>query len=93
MVNEQVIERLKKKNWYVECKTEQDADLVLQACRTAGISSDKVEEMIKILGCPIDIGFSRLFDTIEYAHNGAFEILELKNITDWFFNTANGVKQ
>ena len=93
MVNEQVIERLKQPNWSVNCNTEHEVDLVLHSCRTAGISSDKVEEMIKILGCPIDIGFSRLFDTIEYAHNGAFEILELKNITDWFFNTANGIKQ
>ena len=93
MTNEQFIDRLQQPNWYVNCDTEHKVDLVLHSCRTAGISSDKMEEMIKILGCPIDIGFSRFCDTIEYAHNGAFEILELKNITDWFFSSAKGVIQ
>lgn len=38
MVNEQVIERLKQGNWYVECKIEQEADLLLRACDDAGIT-------------------------------------------------------
>lgn len=86
MTNEQFIERLQQPNWSVSCKTEQQVDLVLQACRTAGISSDKREEIIKVLRLPIDIGFSKYFDTIEYAHNGAFKFLELENITSRFFD-------
>jgi len=93
MVNEQVIERLQQPNWSVNCDTEQQVDLVLQACRMAGISSDKMEELIKVLRLPIEIGFSQYCDTIEYAHNNAFKILELKNITNWFFSSATGVIQ
>ena len=85
------VERLLLPDWYVECNTEQDVDHALHVCRKIGISSDEIEEMIKILGCPIEIGFSRFFDTIEYAHNKAFEILELKNITASFFRAVPSI--
>ncbi|WP_294966525.1 hypothetical protein [uncultured Gilliamella sp.] len=90
-VNEHVIEWLPQNAWYVECKTKQDVDLVLHVCREAGISSVERENIIKILRCPIEIGFSsKCFKSIEYAYNKASEILGLKNISDWFFSAIKG---
>ncbi|OTQ74732.1 MULTISPECIES: hypothetical protein [unclassified Gilliamella] len=87
MVNEQVIERLKKGDWYVECKAEQDADLVLQACDEARIkwrNGYKATEY-KPYNYPVDIGFygedNRITHTIKY-----FKKSENENITNWFFN-------
>ena len=87
MINEQVIERLKKGDWYVECKAEQDADLVLQACDEARIKwrdGDKATEY-KPSNYPVDIGFcgkdNRITHAIKYYKESKNE-----NITDWFFN-------
>lgn len=87
MINEQVIERLKKGDWYVECKAEQDADLVLQACDEARIKwrdGDKATEY-KPSNYPVDIGFcgedNRITHAIKYHKESKNE-----NITDWFFN-------
>lgn len=91
MANEQLIEQLRQDDWYVVCKTTQDVDLVLHVCREAGISSVEREDIIKILRCPIEIGFSsEFFKSIEYAYNKASEILGLKNISDWFFSAIKG---
>ena len=91
MANEQLIERLRQGDWYVVCETKQDVDLVLHVCREAGISSVERENIIKILRCPIEIGFSsKCFKSIEYAYNKASEILGLKNISDWFFSAIKG---
>lgn len=38
MISNEVKERLLQKDWYVECKTEQDTDFVLQACDEAGVT-------------------------------------------------------
>ena len=87
MVNEQVIERLQQGDWYVECKTEQDANLILQACDEAGITwrdGDKATEYTPD-DYPVDIGFcnedNRITLAIKY-YKGS----ENENITDWFFN-------
>lgn len=87
MNNKEVIERLKKGDWYVECNTEQDADLVLQACDEAGITwrdGDKATEY-KPYDYPVDIGFcnedNRITHTTKY-----YKKSENENITDWFFN-------
>lgn len=91
MVSDKVIVRLQKSDWYVVCETKQDVDLVLHVCREAGISSVERENIIKILRCPIEIGFSsKCFKSIEYAYNKASEILGLKNISDWFFSAIKG---
>ena len=94
MNNKEVIERLKKGDWYVECNTEQDADLVLQACDEAGINSNGKGAIIKWLNdYPVDIGYCEWFNSVDYTHKKRFEILNLENITNWFFSSAKGVIQ
>lgn len=88
MVNEQVIERLKQGNWYVECKTEQEADLLLQACDDAGITWNfgyKATEFKPYKHYPVDIGFHEEEDGITYGTT-YYKESEHENITDWFFN-------
>lgn len=87
MNNKEVIERLKKGDWYVECNTEQDADLVLQACDEAGITwrdGDKATEY-KPYDYPVDIGFCNEDNRITHATK-YYKKSENENITDWFFN-------
>lgn len=88
MVNEQVIERLKKKNWYVECKTKKDADLVLQACDDAGITwlfGDKATGNKPYSYYPVDIGFCK--EDKGLTHSATYyKESEIENITDLFFN-------
>ena len=88
MVNKQVIERLKKGDWYVECKAEQDADLVLQACDDAGITwlfGDKATERKPYDYYPVDIGFCKEDEGL--THSAIYyKESEIENITDWFFN-------
>lgn len=88
MVNEQVIERLKQGNWYVECKTEQEADLLLRACDDAGITWNfgyKATEFKPYKHYPVDIGFHEEEDGITYGTT-YYKESEHENITDWFFN-------
>ena len=87
MINEQVIERLKKGDWRVECKTEQDANLVLQACDEAGITwaaGQKATEWCPFETYPLEIGFYKDSDCITFYN--LYEKEEVENITDWFFN-------
>ena len=87
MNNKEVIERLKKGDWYVECKTEQDANLVLQACNEAGITwrdGDKATEYIPY-DYPVDIGFCNEDNRITLATK-YYKESENENITDWFFD-------
>lgn len=89
MVNEQVIERLRLKNWYVECKTKQDADLVLQACDEAEItreSGGKATEWCLFEIYPFNIGFFKDGNGITQDYYNIYEEHELENITDLFFN-------
>lgn len=88
MVNEQIIERLKQGNWYVECKTEQEADLLLRACDDAGITWNfgyKATEFKPYKHYPVDIGFHEEEDGITYGTT-YYKESEHENITDWFFN-------
>lgn len=95
MTNEQVIERLKLKNWYVTCQNEQECNLVLQACDDAGItwaSGEKATECYpKHFGTlyesyPFNIGFHNAHCGISVNKKNLYEECELENITDWFFN-------
>ena len=89
MINEQVIERLKQSNWYVECKTEQDADLVLQACDDAEITwaaGEKATEWHPFKSYPFNIGFFKDDNGITQDYYNIYEEYELENITDLLFN-------
>lgn len=94
MVNEQVIERLRRGDWRIECNNAKEVDAVLQACDEAGINSNGKGTIIKWSNdYPVDIGYCEWFNSVDYTRKKRFEILHLENITDCFFNTANGAKQ
>ena len=60
MISKEVKERLLQKDWYVECKTEQEANLLLRACDDAGItwnSGHKATEFQPYIHYPVDIVF------------------------------------
>ena len=89
MVNEQVIERLKLKNWYVTCQNKQKSSLVLQACDDAGItwaSGEKATEWCPFETYPLDIGFYKDGNGITQDYYNLYEKEEVENITDWFFD-------
>ena len=95
MINQQVIERLKLKNWYVTCQNEQECNLVLQACDDVGItwaSREKTTECYpKHFGTlyesyPFNIGFHNAHCGISVNKNNLYKECELENITNWFFN-------
>ena len=88
MISKEVKERLLQKDWYVECKTEQEANLLLRACDDAGItwnSGHKATEFQPYIHYPVDIVFCEevngITQDIKY-----YKESEIENITDWFFN-------
>lgn len=89
MINQQVIERLKQKKWYAECQTKQEVDLVLHACDDAEIKEESGEKATKIkryYKYPIFIGYPESSKGIEISLKERYEVLNMENITDWFFN-------
>ena len=89
MNNEQVIKRLKQKKWYAECQTKQEVDLVLHACDDAEIKEESGEKATKIkryYKYPIFIGYPESSKGIEISLKERYEVLNMENITDWFFN-------
>lgn len=92
MISNEIKERLLQKDWYVECKTKQDTDLVLQACDDAGIiwlDGDKATTWSPLKKYPLCIAFYKYKSGITYDYNAYYDSYEeygLKNITDWFFN-------
>lgn len=90
MVNEQVIERLRLKNWYVTSQNKQETSLVLQACDDAGITwtdGEKATELwFPFKKYPLYIGFLNDENGITRSNYNLYEKCELENITDWFFN-------
>ena len=89
MINQQVIERLKQKKWYVECQTNQEVDLVLHACDDAEIKEESGEKATKIkryYKYPILIGYPEFSKGIEMSLKERCEALNMENITDWFFD-------
>lgn len=93
MVNEQVVERLRRGDWCIECNNAEEVDAVLRACDEAGINSNGKGAIIKWLNdYPVDIGYCEWFNSVDYTRKKRFEILNLENINDCFFNIANGVK-
>ena len=92
MISNEIKERLLQKDWYVECKTKQDTDLVLQACDEAGITWVTGEKAT--IGNPS--GPYPLYITFYKHNNGitcdvcayydSYEKYGLESITGWFFN-------
>ena len=88
MISNEVKERLLQKDWYVECKTEQEANLLLRACDDAGIiwnAGQKATEFKPYKHCSVDIGFREEDDGITQDIK-YYKESEIKNITGWFFN-------
>lgn len=88
MISNEVKERLLQKDWYVECKTEQEANLLLRACDDAGItcnSGHKATGFQPYIHYPADIGFCNEDNGITQAIT-YYKENEMENITDWFFN-------
>ena len=89
MISNAVKERLLKKNWYVDCNTEQDADLLLQACDESGITwctGCKATERKSYKRYPVEIGFCNEDKGLTHSATGDYKDSECENITDWFFN-------
>ena len=89
MINQQVIERLKLKDWYVTCQNKQESNLVLQACDDAGITwsaGEKATEWCPFGTYPFDICFYNNSHGISADNLNICEAYEMENITDWFFN-------
>ena len=89
MISNEVIERLKKKNWFVTSQNKQEASLVLQACDDAGITwadGEKATEWFPFKTYPLDIGFFKEENGITQDYYNLYEKHELENITDWFFD-------
>ena len=92
MISNEVKERLLQKDWYVECKTKKDADLVLQACDEAEITwrdGDKATEWKQFKRYPLCIIFYQNKCGVMYGYSVDFSYYkenEMENITDWFFN-------
>ncbi|QHJ78055.1 MAG: hypothetical protein [Bacteriophage sp.] len=92
MNNEQVIKRLKQKKWYAECQTKQEVDLVLHACDDAEIKEESGEKATKIkryYKYPMFIGYPESSKGIEISLKERYEVLNMENITDLFFNAVN----
>ena len=88
MISNEVKERLLQKDWYVECKTEQEANLLLRACDDAGITwnaGQKATEFKPYKHCSVDIGFREEDDGITQDIK-YYKESEIENITGWFFN-------
>lgn len=88
MTSNEVKERLLQKDWYVECKNEQEANLLLRACGDAGITwntGQKATEFKPDKHYSVDIGFCEEDDGITQDIK-YFKESEIENITGWFFN-------
>lgn len=88
MISNEVKERLLQRDWYVECKTKQEANLLLRACDDAGItcnSGHKATGFQPYIHYPADIGFCDEDNGITQAIT-YYKENEMENITDWFFN-------
>lgn len=89
MISNKVKERLLKKNWYVDCDTEQQVDLVLQACDKSGITwctGCKATERKSYKRYPVEIGFCNEDKGLTHSTTEDYKDSECENITDWFFN-------
>lgn len=88
MVSNKVKERLLKKNWAVKCTTEQELNLVLQACDDAGIkwlSGEKATAWDFDGSYPLYIDFCNAIDGIAGYLTGSYTG-NCTDITNWFFN-------
>ena len=88
MISNEIKEKLLQKNWYVDCKTEQNADLLLQACDESGITwctGCKATERKSYKRYPVEIGFCNEDKGLTHSTTEDYKDSECENITDWFF--------
>lgn len=90
MVNEQVIERLRRGDWSIRCNTEQRVNWVLQACDDAKIKwalGQKATECFLSEPYPRIICFYKDYNGIIGDIDKTHEKYGVQDITDWFFNS------
>lgn len=88
MISENIIERLKQKNWFAVCKTSEECDLVLLACTNAGITwndgvTHAVNFAIEPTENPWEIGYGATDIGIRYSQSH-FSANGYENITELF---------
>jgi hypothetical protein len=91
MTSKKIIEKLQQLDWYVECKTEHELALLLNACLDANVSWSNRVSVIGLkwsIPVPTLIGRSsrRWSDGLWFSNTLADEDLKrYSDITDWFF--------
>lgn len=94
MTSKKIIERLTLQDWYVECKTEHELALVLNACLDSGlhwISGDKASFIPELMlnEIPVFIARDTICDKqgICWDNSECFQTdsSDCEDITDWFF--------
>ncbi|OCG36916.1 hypothetical protein [Gilliamella sp. Gris1-4] len=91
MTSKKIIERLQQQDWFVECKTEHELALVLNACLDADVVwSNRVSAISLKCSIPVPalIGRSsrRWSNGLWFSNTLADEDLKhYSDITDWFF--------
>lgn len=92
MISTEIIERLQRWGWSIDCDTAQKADLVLEACNDAGLNdvsgaqASNLKRFCRDLQYPICIGYREFSIGVTISVKETYEELGLNNITDWFFN-------
>ncbi|OCG58746.1 hypothetical protein [Gilliamella sp. GillExp13] len=91
MTSKKIIEQLQQQDWFVECKTEHELALVLNACLDADVVwSNRVSAISLKCSIPVPklIGRSsrRWSNGLWFSNTLADEDLKhYSDITDWFF--------
>lgn len=89
MTSKKIVERLLQLDWYVECKTEHELALVLNACLDADLtwfSGRKASKFAPELSTsPIFIAKQHHLFKKRIGHTSCASFCKCENITDWFF--------
>ncbi|MCO6546012.1 MAG: hypothetical protein J6564_09360 [Gilliamella sp.] len=91
MTSKKIIEQLQQLDWYVECKTEHELALVLNACLDADVGWSNTKSAVS-LRCSIPVPTLIGRSSIRWS-NGLWFCSDLtdeyfkhySDITDWFF--------
>lgn len=91
MTSKKIIEQLQQLDWYVECKTEHELALLLNACLDANVGWTSNKSVVSLrcsIPVPILMGRSSLrwSNGLWFSKTLADEDLKhYSDITDWFF--------
>ncbi|WP_085165775.1 hypothetical protein [Gilliamella bombi] len=90
MTSKKIIEQLQQLDWYVECKTEHELALVLNACLDADLiwfSGRKASKFAPDLFIsPIFIVKQHHLFKRRIGYTSCASFCKCEDITDWFFN-------